>query len=165
MTSTMHTSPPAVTSARHAHGPAWAKHERVKSLVAFVAANKDARFEWGKWDCALFAASGIQAMTGTDIASDFRNGYTDEAGAMATIKAVCGGTSVADAAAYCASKHNLKELAHPLMAQRGDLVIVEDSGRLVAGLVNSNGRHVVAAGQSGLNTRIPIGNVKRAWRI
>jgi hypothetical protein len=157
------TSPPAPKA--HAHHHAWTKHEHTKALIAFVAANKTTPFVWGKWDCALFAANGVQAMTGTDIASDFRNKYADEAGAMATIKAVCGGTSVADAAAYCASKHGLKELTHPLKAQRGDLVIVEDSGRLIAGLVAPNSRHVVAAGQSGLNTRIPISNVKRAWRV
>jgi hypothetical protein len=156
---TPHNSPP------HAHGPAWSKHEHTKALIAFVAANKTTTFVWGRSDCALFAANGIQAMTGTDIAADFRNKYASEAGAMATIKAVCGGATVADAAAYCASKHNLQELKHPLKAQRGDLVIVEDSGRLIAGLVAPSGRHVVAAGQNSLNTRIPVSNVKRAWRI
>lgn len=162
MTSPPVTSPPAPKSLAH---KTWQKHEYTKSLIAFVKANQKTPFVWGKFDCALFAANGIQAMTGVDIASDFRGKYTNEAGAWSTIKAVCGGSTVADAAAYCASKHGLKELTHPLKAQRGDLVIVEDSGRLISGLVNSNGRHVVTAGENGLNPRIPISSVRRAWRV
>jgi hypothetical protein len=162
--STTHTSPPVHKSLAD---KTWAKHEHTKALISFVKANADRPFKWGTWDCALFAANGIQAMTGIDIASDFRGKYKCRKSAMAAIKDITGvaNPTVADAAAYCATKHGLTELKHPLKAQRGDLVTVWDSGRLIAGLVNSNGRHVVAAGESGLNTRIPISNVERAWRV
>jgi hypothetical protein len=142
--------------------PHWATRE----LHQFVIDRSTARFVWGIHDCCLFVADGIQAMTGVDIASDFRGQYTDETSAKAAIAKVTGvaNGTVEDAAAYCATKHGLAELTHPLMAQRGDLVVVEDAGRLIAGLVHLSGRHIVAAGEQGLK-KIPITNVKRAWRI
>jgi hypothetical protein len=140
--------------------PHWATREFHQFLL------KRARepFEWGINDCSLFAADAIQSFTGTDLASDFRGKYTDEAGAFALIKTVTGGTTVADAAAYCARKHGLVERIHPLMAQRGDLVIVPDSGNLISAVVHLNGRHVVTVGEKGL-LRISIMLVKRAWAI
>ena len=126
-------------------------------------------FAWGANDCALFAADGIKAITGVDIASDFRGKYTNEASALALIKTVCGGTTVADAAVYCAEKHGLREwvskkgVAQPLFARRGDLVVfTAPTGSLVAGLVHLSGRHIVAVGESGLY-RFPISKAARAW--
>lgn len=142
--------------------PHWATRE----LHSFLASRAKTPFTWGSNDCALFAADGIQAMTGADIAADFRNQYTDANGAntaIAKVTGVANGT-VEDAAAYCASKHGLVELKHPLFAQRGDLVVLEDSGRIIAGLVHLSGRHIVAVGEQGLK-RLPITAVKRAWRI
>jgi hypothetical protein len=128
-----------------------------------------APFAWGRNDCALFAADGIEAITGVDIAGDFRGKYSDEASAMALIKTVCGGATVADAAVYCAEKHGLKEWTdksgkpQPLFARRGDLVVfVAPTGSLVAGLVHLNGRHLVAVGEQGLY-RFPISKALRAW--
>jgi len=103
-------------------------------------------------------------MTGVDIAADFRGKYTNEASALALIKQLAGGSTVADAAAWCAAKHGLVEREYPLMAQRGDLVVLEDSGRLIAGLIHLSGRHIVAAGETGLK-RILITAAKRAWKV
>jgi hypothetical protein len=105
-------------------------------------------------------------MTGVDIAADFRGKYTDETSAIeaiATITGVESGT-VEDAAAYCAAKHDLTEWAHPLKAQRGDLVIVEHDGALSAGLVHLTGRHVAVASAKGY-LKLPITQIKRAWHV
>lgn len=140
--------------------PHWATREFHDFLL------KRARepFEWGKNDCSLFAADAIQSFTGVDLAEDFRDKYDDEASAFALIKTITGGATVADAATYCANKHGLIERIHPLMAQRGDLVIVPDSGNLISAVVHLNGRHVVTVGQAGL-LRISIMLVTRAWAI
>ena len=138
----------------------WATEE----FHEFLLSRASTPFTWGENDCALFAADGIEAMTGTDIASDFRGKYTDEASALEAIKTIAGGTTVEDAAAYCAEKHGLTEWKYPLMAQRGDLVVVDDDGRIGAGLVHLNGRHVVAPSDEGLK-RIPITSIKRAWHV
>ena len=54
------------------------------------------------------------------------------------------------------------------MAQRGDLVVLSDAGRVIAGLIHLSGRHVVAQGELGIK-KIPItitpALVLRAWRI
>lgn len=134
----------------------------------FLMARANTPFAWGTADCCTFCADGILAMTGVDIDTDFRGKYTDEASAMALIAEVTGIASptVADGAAYCADKYQLPEWTYPLMAQRGDLVVLEDSGRLIAGLVHLSGRHVVAAAENGLK-RILITktNIKRAWKV
>lgn len=139
----------------------WAQH----AYHEFLLDRAKMPFAWGENDCALFAADGILAITGTDIAADFRGKYSDEAGALAAIKAVSGGSTVVDAAAWCAQRHGLRELEHPLKAHRGDLVIFAgDTGALVAGLVHLNGAHLISVGEKGL-FRFPITKVIRAWAV
>jgi hypothetical protein len=121
-------------------------------------------FGWGVNDCCMFPANAIQAFTGVDIASDFRGKYSDEASAFALIKTITGGTTVADAAAYCANKHGLIEYQHPLMAKRGDLVVIQNGDTLIAGIVHLNGRHVISVSQSGL-VRLPITSIVRSWSV
>ncbi len=142
------------------------KHWATRAYNDFLTETANTPFEWGKHDCALFAANGIQAMTGTDVADDFRGKYSTEKEAFALIETVTGvrGGTVADAAAHCANKHEMAELKNPLMAQRGDLVVLEDSGRLIAGLVHLNGRDIAVAGETKLK-KLPIADVKRAWHV
>jgi hypothetical protein len=144
------------------------QHWATRGYHNFLLDRADTKFAWGVHDCALFAADGIQAMTGVDIASDFRGKYSDEPSSIEAIKTVTGvdNPTIEDAAAYCANKHGMAERKYPLMAQRGDLVVVEDSGRLIAGLIHLSGRHIVAAGENGLK-RILVTptNIKRAWKV
>ena len=139
------------------------EHWATREFHDFLLARQDVLFTWGSTDCALFAADGILAMTGVDIASDFRGKYKSERGALATINRVCGGKDVGDAARWCAEKHGLAECG-PLLAQRGDLVVLQDAGRLISGLVHLDCRYVVAAGEKGLKV-IPIAAVRKAWRV
>ena len=145
------------------------KHWATRELHKAFRARRNMPFMWGENDCALFAADVVRAFTGVDIAADFRGKYTDEAGAFALIATVTGSTAprataVGDAAAWCAAKHGLVELEHPLLAQRGDLVAVESGGNLIAGIVHLNGKHVVSMAESG-PVRLSILDVKRAWRV
>jgi hypothetical protein len=137
-------------------------HWASRAYHNFLLSRANIPFQWGRNDCALFAADGILAMTGLDIAADFRGKYYDEASALEVIRSITGGSTVADATAWCAAKYRLPELTYPLMAQRGDLCVFEDSGRLVTGLIHLSGRHIVAVGESGLR-RIPITEIVRAW--
>jgi len=141
-----------------------AQHWATRAYHQFLLARRHTPFAWGSNDCALFAADGIQAITGTDIAADFRGKYSDEAGAMAAIKSIANGSTIADAAAWCAGKHGLTECIHPLMAQRGDLVIVQAAQGLMSGLVDLNGRHVLIPGQRGV-VRLSISLITRSWHV
>lgn len=126
-------------------------------------------FAWGTNDCCLFPADAILSFTGHDLAADFRDKYNDETSAFALIKRLTKGTTVEDAAAWCADKAGLREWTKgsrpsPLYAKRGDLVVIEEFGRIIAGVVHLNGRHVISVGEKGL-MRLPLRGVKRAWRV
>ncbi len=138
----------------------WAERE----LHDFLLQHADEAFAWGKNDCCLFPATAIEAFTGTDLASAFRAQYDSEATAFALIRNVTGGSTVADAAAWCAKQHGLEEWPYPLQAQRGDLVVAENGGRLIAGLVHLSGRQVVSVSETGL-VRLPLKSVQRAWKV
>ncbi len=144
--------------------PRW-----VSLFGAFLLEREKAPFVWGKNDCCLFPADAILAFTGVDLAADFRDKYASEVEAFAAIASVAGAaddpsTAVGSAAAWCAGKAGLVEREYPLMAQRGDLVVIENAGRMVAAIVHLNGRDVVSVGESGL-LRFPITSVKRAWAV
>lgn len=145
-------------------------HWITRELDTFLRENANQPFVWSQWDCCLFAANAIQAMTGVDIASDFRGKYTNEASAFALIKSVTGGTTVADAAAYCAQKHGLTEWVGtdgkptPLRAMRGDLVVISNAGDLIAGVVDLSGRYVAAMSETGI-IRLSIRSIVRAWHV
>jgi hypothetical protein len=148
------------------------KHQdwHAKTFDPFLRERAEMPFAWGTNDCALFAADAILANTGVDIADDFRGKYTTQLGAFQTIRDVTGGTTVADAAAYCANKHGLTEHKYPLMAKRGDLVVIQNGENLIAGVVHLNGHHVISVSETGL-VRLPIANhngksnIVRAWSI
>lgn len=122
-------------------------------------------FAWGVLDCCLLAADGVRAITGIDIAVDFRGKYASKAEAFTLIQAITGGSTVADAAAYCAATQEMQEWTAPLFARRGDLVAVKnDDGEVIAGVVSLSGRSVVCMGEGGVFD-LPITQVVRAWRV
>jgi hypothetical protein len=145
------------------------QHWATREYNAHLLQHANAPFEWGVNDCCTFAANAIQAFTAVDIADQFRGRYHDEASAFALIKTVTGKgddpkTAVADAVEYCANRHGLTEHTHPLLAKRGDLVVVRNGTNLLAGVVHLNGKHVVSTSPSGL-VRLPITAVVRAWAV
>lgn len=137
----------------------------ISAFDHFLRVEAQQPFQWGVRDCCLFPADAIKSFTGVDIADDFRGKYTSEKTAFALIKSVTGtGTTVADAAAHCATKYGLVENAHPLMAKRGDLVVIQNGSNLIAGIVHLNGREVVTTGPDGLVV-LPITAVVRSWSV
>ena len=142
------------------------EHWATRSLQQFLLARAKTPFGWGTNDCCLFPADAIEAFTGVDIADDFRGKYSTEAEAFALIKTVTGGTNVADAAAWCASKHGLMEWPQPLFAQRGDLVVIANGGNLIAGIVHLTGRHVVTMAETGIvKFTITRSLIQKAWHV
>jgi hypothetical protein len=145
------------------------EHWDTRAFHDFLQARAKLPFAWGTNDCALFAADAVLAITGTDIAADFRGKYTDEASAFALIKTVTArgtdpATAVGDAAEWCANHAGLIERVYPLMAQRGDLVVMENGGQTIAGVIHLNGRHAISVSEAGL-VRLSIRSVTRAWAV
>lgn len=144
--------------------PSPVRFREWRALHAFLLKRRSMPFSWGSNDCALFAADGIQAMTGVDIAGDFRGKYSTAAEAFALIKSITGGSTVADAAAWCAEKAGIAELKYPLKAQRGDLVVFENGGNLISGLVHLNGYQIASVTEKGM-AGFPIAQIRRAWHV
>lgn len=140
--------------------PHWATRE----FHDFLNSAMYSPFSYGTQDCCTFAADAIKSFTGFDIAQEFRGAYKTKVGALKAIKQISGGTTVEDVVAYVANKYGLKERIHPLMCQRGDLVIFEHGDDILAGVVHLNGRSIVSVSDSG-TVILPVTQVKRSWSV
>lgn len=136
-------------------------------LHDYLVANSKTPFKWGSFDCALFTAGAVQAMTGVDTASDFRGKYSDEAGAKVTIASVTGvaNGTVEDVVVYAAKKYGFSEIKKGVLcAQRGDVVVFGEPTSPAIGIVHLDGFNCLFVTDKGIN-KIPLRKVRRAWRI
>lgn len=108
-------------------------------LAEQVELHRSEPFEWGKNDCALFAATVVQALTGVDLSAGLRGRYTTARGAKRHINAAGGMRALAA---------GLQEKPVNL-AQRGDVVLAMCEGRETFGVVVGGG-HWCAPGPAGL---------------
>lgn len=86
-------------------------------ILASEIAAADRPFVWGEWDCCLFAAHVVRAMTGEDFAKSFR-GYRTKNDALKLLKQHGGVSGIA-------SKF-LPEIP-TTFACRGDVVEIDDA--------------------------------------
>jgi hypothetical protein len=137
-------------------------HDWESKLDDFVARSQRLKFAWGIHDCCLFACDAVLAMTGTDLAADFRGKYDSALGAARMLKAY-GGT-VEMLAEEIADKFCIFEVP-VLYAQRGDVVLLPSNNDGPAlGIVSLDGWNCLGAGLEGL-TRTPLNQCLKAWRI
>jgi hypothetical protein len=128
-------------------------------LLAAEFAEASAHFEWGKFDCAMFAANCVRAITGRDLAAEFRGTYSSEAAAAQ----ITGGDLGAFIDSVC-KEQGMKEVA-PAYGRRGDVVLVDNGDPAHAiGIVDHTGRFACCAGPKGL-ARVPMQKWLRAWRV
>ena len=125
------------------------------SLDTLIAERLAAPFVWGANDCALFAADAVKAQTGTDPAESLRGTYSTQVGAARVIKRDGGLQNIA-------AKALGEPLAGPLLAQAGDVGIVEQNGADVLAVCHAGGW--IAPGPQGL-CAMPIRAARVAWRV
>lgn len=120
-------------------------------------------FEWGRFDCCLFALLCNDAVTGGFLYHRFAGTYDSEYGAARVLAPYGGIVEIADAV--------YSEFGWPrvpvLMAQRGDSVsamIPSDGGEKRRALGIAYGRHAWFAGPQGV-IAIPLRDCDTAWRI
>lgn len=121
-------------------------------LAAFVERRRATPFAWGQQDCCTFAADAVVCMTGTDPMADLRH------------------LNSAAAATRYLSRHPLPELvserlgrAGPAtLAQRGDVVLIEQQGRQLLGVCL--GAQWAAPGEHGLVFG-PMVVALEAWQV
>ncbi len=129
---------------------------------------RDRPFAWGRNDCALLACGLVEAATGVDYAAPFRGRYRPAAGAARALRRFLGPASpklrragLLEAVAEKITRDSGLEEVPPLMAQRGDFVLVDETESPALGVCL--GSHIVAAGPMGTVLR-PLAAARRAWR-
>jgi hypothetical protein len=132
-------------------------------LDQFLYSHSGIDFEYGRWDCCLFVADAIVAMTGADVAERFRGTYGSRKEALRAVKQYTGQASIKAVAETLFRKHGMREVP-VLCAQRGDAVLVSRGKDHSLGLIALNGKEIVAVSKDSL-LRWPLDRAVRAWRV
>ena len=120
-------------------------------LTNFLRENHQRPFEAGRWDCAIWAAGAVEAMTGEDLMRGFR-GYRTIAEGKRKLQA----KGFEDHVAYVAA--HLPEVP-PAFAQPGDVAVIEGQS---LGIVQ--GANVYFFGVNGFGV-LPFTVIERAFRV
>ena len=130
-------------------------HDWPERLSAAIAAAAGTPFDYGQHDCCLFAADCVLAVTGVDLAADWRGRYGTEASGLKLAKV----RSVAQLAGRYFQE------VEPVFAHRGDLAVAPlgRRGRLarVPLLFVVDGPLLRTYGAAA----IPRVHATRAWRV
>lgn len=137
-------------------------HRRVsnwpRALADYVAAHEQTPFSWGTHDCIMFACGGIEAVTGHDPAHHWRGKYSTAMQAARIFKDWGG---FEEMIATIAGGEGFDE--QPItMARRGDLVLLQQGKRPVAGICL--GVFSAFAGPEHL-TMVKTAACSRSWRV
>lgn len=100
---------------------------------AYLEKRKNDPFIWGVNDCVLFAADGIIEMTGVDPVPELRGGPSTALGVARRMQEAYGSADVSEAARVAGQRVGFPEISWK-MAQRGDVVLLENSGRPCLGI-------------------------------
>jgi hypothetical protein len=125
-------------------------------LIAYLAAVRAQPYQSAQLDSGMFPAGAVAAMTGVDHVKAYRGKYKTAARGKAMLR----NKGFADYVEFVASK--FEEHKSPLMAQRGDLVAIEQDGVAVLGIVQ--GEHIYVMTPAGLGM-VPLTRAKRAFKI
>lgn len=124
-------------------------------LGDYLARHRHAVFAWGRLDCVLFAAGGIEALTGDDPAAAVRGRYRTKTGAARKLRA----QGCRTVAALMDARF---EAIQPAFAMRGDVVMAQGSlGLCLGALALFIGEEDGAPGLVSL----PLAAWERAWRV
>lgn len=126
------------------------------ALADYVQLASTEPFQWGRHDCALFAAGAVQVMTGEDFAADYRGKYQTLRGGLRLLKKA----GLANHAEMAAS---LFEEVHPSQAMVGDVAAVEEDGAIALGIVQGELIYVLRP-DAGIAT-VPLLRATRAFRV
>ena len=133
-------------------------------LAEFITSKQKTRFKRGQHDCALFACSCVLKITGVDPAKWFRGRYASKKGAAEALKQY-GGTLEVVADKILGDELKCPVIP-PLMAQRGDIVLVKKNGGTALGIVDFDGEIILAdQGQKVGLAKVPFTWASKAWKV
>ena len=127
-------------------------------LAVFLKENRERDFEWGKWDCCIFANACLKFISGKDVIPKTLK-WKDEKSAFKAIKDY-GGTL--DKALEKAALAAGMEPVEVHFVTTGDLVVVMDENKPVAGI--SDGSRVMSPSDGGYAFSLPS-TIEKAWRV
>jgi len=133
------------------------RHDWRPALLAYMQAVAPIPFQWGRHDCALFAAGAVEAMTGEDFAAPYRGRYTTLLGGLRVLRR----DGFADQAALTAS---LFEEIAPALAGVGDIAVVPEGDVIALGVVQGPRIYVVGPDVTGIGT-VDLLRASRAFRV
>lgn len=111
------------------------RHDWRARLQSYLASVAREPFEYGRHDCALFAAGAVEAMTGSDLARGFR-GYRTEKGGIKKLRK----KGYDDQFAFLEA--TLREIP-PAFAKVGDVAVVPSDEGPALGIVQGEWIHVL----------------------
>ena len=133
------------------------------ALSAYLTAVAAAPFHYGRFDCGLFVAGAIEAMTGVDVVPGLRETYSDRKSAFAAVRSICGRVTMEALADVLTAKYCMPEVA-PAMAWRGDVVQLRQGRTSSLGIVAMHGTEILTPYRGGL-LRLPRAHATRAWHV
>lgn len=126
-------------------------------LNAHIEVSRDRAFEWGRHDCALFAADWVRQATGVDYTAAYRDRYASASGAMRALKELGQGNLRATVGGVLGAE------IPALKAQRGDLLLWQqaEGGDTVGICLGADGAFVGAQGL----VMVPLRDCAAGWRV
>lgn len=118
-----------------------------KRLASYVSACRSTPYELGTFDCWLFVAGAIEAMTGKDLGLVQRGRYKTQRGALGVMKR----DGAVDMAEF--AEHRLTALPDPVMAQVGDVMAIPTDDAFGFALGILNGERILVVTPKGIDTR------------
>jgi hypothetical protein len=141
-------------------------------LHGYFLRRQNEAFKWGTMDCCLFACDAIRELTDVDLAQDFRGQYDSLLSAVRAMKTFTAAGSespdeeldlVEAVAVKIATQFGIEEVP-VLMAQRGDVLLLDSRPGKGLGILGLRGTHAHCAGLDGV-VDVPLHECFRAWRI
>jgi hypothetical protein len=151
-------------------------------LHNYLLRRQNEAFKWGTMDCCLFACDAVLELTGVDLAAEFRGKYDSLRGAMDTMWKFLVNLPVDQLEKFellgiaMDELHLVESVAHTiavingieevplLMAQRGDVLLLDSPLGKGLGILGLRGTTAHCAGPDGV-VDVPLQECLRAWRI
>ena len=132
-------------------------------LERFLLEHDDRPFRYGTWDCGLFVAGAIRAMTGTDPAADVRGLYASRFELLDLIRSFTGAARLSGMVETIATRVGMPEIPAS-SACRGDVLLLRRSRGHSLALMALDGHSALVLGWRGIR-RISEPAIARAWRV
>jgi hypothetical protein len=129
-----------------------------RRLSVFLTDHLEVRFQWGRLDCCLWAATWVEQCCGWDPAADLRGTYESEAGALRIIEAEGGVVAMLN------RRLNRPPMLTSSFARRGDVAALPGTAGLELCIGIVLGATVAVLTPLGLY-RGPLGDATHAWRV